>query len=76
MAILGVHDKVFVTDPGSTFHCNVDTRCKKQAAEAVVEDLVPLERRSGVVCDLDTCGANNMSQSSALRSSHSHPLQV
>lgn len=26
----------------STFHCNVDTRCKKQSPKAIVEDLIAL----------------------------------
>lgn len=25
-----------------TFHCNIDTRCKKQSPKAIVEDLIAL----------------------------------
>lgn len=38
----------------STFHCNVDTRCKKQSPEAIVEDLISLKGRCGMIGDLNT----------------------
>lgn len=31
-----------LSDPDSTFHCNVDTRGKKQSPKAIVEDLIAL----------------------------------
>lgn len=38
----------------STFHCDVDTRCKKQSPEAIVEDLIALKGRCGMIGDLNT----------------------
>lgn len=41
-------------DGRSTFHCNVDARRQKQSPEAIVEDLIALQGRRGVIGDLDT----------------------
>lgn len=41
-------------DHASTFHCNIDTRRKKQSPKAIVEDLVPLQGRCGVIGNLNT----------------------
>lgn len=41
------------TDSQVTFHGDVDSRGQKQAPEAVVEDLVALQRGCGVVSDFD-----------------------
>lgn len=39
---------------GSTFHCNIDTRCKKQSPKAIVEDLITLQGCCGMIGDLNT----------------------
>lgn len=38
----------------ATFHGDVDPRGQKQASEAIVEDLVALQRGCGVVGDFNT----------------------
>lgn len=38
----------------STFHCHVDPGRQKQSPEAIVEDLIALQSRCGVIGDLNT----------------------
>lgn len=46
--------KLSAWDDQSTFHCHVDTGRQKQSPEAIVEDLIALQSRCGVIGDLDT----------------------
>lgn len=41
-------------DDRRTFHCNVDAGRQEQSTEAIVEDLIALQSRRGVIGDLDT----------------------
>ena len=56
MALLGVrHDGGLVwRTPGLTFHRHVDARGQEEPSEAVVEDLVCLQRCRRVVRDFNT----------------------